>query len=96
MPLVIDREQVLDIYAEAAGRNWVLPTFNAENLTSCEAILQAVKEYGDEIEIDNLPIIIGITNLYTERPQAVYYTQARKWEIGLRLFLEELNSDQFH
>jgi fructose-bisphosphate aldolase class II len=91
MPLILDRAQVIDVYAEAADRNWVLPTFNAENLTSCEAILQAVSEYGDEIGIGNLPIIIGITNLYPPRPQAIYYTQTRKWEIGMRLFLADLN-----
>ena len=91
MPLIIDRKQVIDIYAEAAEKKWVLPTFNAENLTSCEAILQAVSEHGDYLGINNLPIIIGITNLYPSRPQAMYYTHTRKWEVGLRLFLEELN-----
>jgi fructose/tagatose bisphosphate aldolase len=91
MPLVVDRAHVLDIYAEAADRNWVLPTFNAENLTSCEAILHAVSEYGDKIGIENLPIIIGITNQYPPRPQSVYYTQTRKWDVGMRLFLADLN-----
>jgi fructose-bisphosphate aldolase class II len=90
MPLIVDRAHVLDIYAEAAERKWVLPAFNAENLTSCEAILQAVNAYGDEIGIGNLPIIIGITNQYTPRPQAVYYTQTRQWEVGMRLFLADL------
>ncbi len=91
MPLVVDREHVHDIYAEAEERKWVLPAFNVENLTSCEAILQAVREYGDEIGIINLPIIIGITNQYAPRPQAVYYTQTRQWEVGMRLFLADLN-----
>jgi len=90
MPLIVDREHVQDIYAEAGERKWVLPAFNTENLTSCEAILQAVNAYGDEIGIGNLPIIIGITNQYTPRPQAVYYTQTRQWEIGMRLFLADL------
>jgi len=91
MPLIIDRTHVLEIYAEAAERNWVLPAFNAENLTSCEAILQAVSEYGDKIGIKNLPIIIGITNQYPSRPQSVYYTQTRKWDVGMHLFLADLN-----
>jgi fructose-bisphosphate aldolase class II len=91
MTLIVDREHVQDIYAEAEGRRWVLPAFNVENLTACEAILQAVREYGEEIGIINLPIIIGITNQYAPRPQAVYYTQTRQWEVGMRLFLADLN-----
>ncbi|HGY55345.1 MAG TPA: class II fructose-bisphosphate aldolase [Caldithrix abyssi] len=90
MPLVLDREQVLGLYAEAAERKWVLPTFNAENLTTCEAILSAVLEYGQTIDIPDLPVIIGITNLYPPRPQSLYYTHTRQWQVGLRLFLEEM------
>lgn len=90
MPLIVERPQVLDIYAEAADRHWVLPTFNAENLTSSEAILQAVNDYGRSIGEENLPIIIGITNTYRPRPQSVYYTQTRRWDLGLRLFLSDL------
>jgi len=91
MPLVLDRRQVLDIFSEARDRKWVLPTFNAENLTTVEAILQAVKDRGKIIGIENLPIIIGITNNYPSRPQAVYYSQTRRWDIGLRLFLSDVS-----
>jgi len=90
MPLVLERNHVLDIYAEAAERKWVLPTFNSENLTCSEAILSAVKEYGQSIGITDLPIIIGITNKYRQRPQSVYYTHTRQWDVGLRLFLADL------
>ncbi len=90
MPLILDRENVIDIYAEAAEQGWVLPSFNTENLTTCEAILTATKEYGKSIGINDLPIIIGITNNYIQRPQAVYYTKTRNWELGLRLFLSDL------
>lgn len=90
MPLILDRQHVLDVYSEAAERKWVLPTFNAENLTTIEAILQAVNDYGQTIGIENLPIIIGITNNYIHRPQAIYYTHTRKWDVGFRLFLADL------
>lgn len=90
MPLIVERPQVLDIYAEAADRHWVLPSFNAENLTSSEAILQAVNDYGQSIGKEDLPIIIGITNAYRPRPQSVYYTQTRRWDLGLQLFLADL------
>ena len=91
MPLVLDRRQVLDIFSEARDRKWVLPAFNAENLTTVEAILQAVKDRGKIIGIQNLPIIIGITNNYPSRPQTVYYSQTRRWDIGLRLFLSDVS-----
>jgi fructose/tagatose bisphosphate aldolase len=90
MPLILERKQVLEVYAEAADRKWVLPAFNAENLTTIEAILAAAKDYGSKIGINDLPIIIGITNNYRPRPQSVYYTQTRQWNIGLKLFLEDL------
>jgi len=90
MALVLDRNHVLDVYAEARERKWVLPCFNAENLVTIEAILEAVKKYGMNIEKNDLPIIIGITNNYSHRPQSIYFTNTREWEIGLRLFLKNV------
>ncbi len=90
MPLILDRKQVLEVYAEASERGWVLPTFNSENLTSSEAILAATLEYGHKIGVEDLPMIIGITNNYKSRPQSVLYTHTRKWDIGMQLFLKEL------
>jgi fructose/tagatose bisphosphate aldolase len=47
MSIVTERKEVVDIYAEAAGRHWVIPAFGSENLTTTEAVLSAVKEYGE-------------------------------------------------
>ena len=90
MPLVTDRKEVLKIYEEAGQNQWVLPCFCSENQTTTEAILDAVKEYGEERGIDDLPIIVAITNLYQHRPQSTYYTHTRRWDIGLKLFMEDL------
>jgi fructose/tagatose bisphosphate aldolase len=90
MPLILERTQVLNIYDEAESRGWVLPAFNSENLTTSEAILAAVSDYGREIGADNLPIIIGITNNYPDRPQSCFYSHTQRWDIGLRLFLNDL------
>jgi len=90
MAIITDRDEVLNIYKEARENNWILPCFCTENLTTTEAILSAVKEHGDEMGIDNLPIIIAITCNYSHRPQAVFYTETRKWDIGIKLFLAEL------
>lgn len=90
MSLILDRAEVLDIYNYAREKKWVLPTFNSENLTTTEAILSAVSDYGESKGIENLPIIIGITNTYKDRPQAVYYSNTKRWDIGLKLFLSDL------
>jgi fructose/tagatose bisphosphate aldolase len=90
MPLILDRNKVLDIYKEAAQKKWVIPEFNTENLTSIEAILSATLEYSRKINQPDIPVTIGITNLYSHRSQTVYYTHTRSWEIGLRLFLADI------
>ncbi len=90
MPLILERNKVLDIYNEAGQRKWVIPTFNSENLTTTEAILAAALEYGRKIGKPDLPVTIGITNQYSHRSQSVYYTHTRRWDIGLKLFLADL------
>ncbi len=90
MPLILERQQVLDVYAKAGEDKWVVPTFCSENLTTTEAILSAAKEYGDKIGRSDIPVTIAITNQYSHRSQSVYYTHTRKWDIGLKLFLAEL------
>ncbi len=90
MPLVGERTAVLRVYAEAAGRGWVIPTFCSENLTTTEAVLAAADEHGRAIGRSDLPVTIGITNLYSDRSQTVNYTHTRRWDIGLRLFLADL------
>lgn len=90
MPIITDRKQVLDIYREAERNRWVLPCFCSENLTTTEAVLEATKKYGEEKGIKDLPVIVAITNQYDHRTQSAYYTHTRRWDIGLKLFLEDL------
>jgi len=90
MPIITGKEQVLSIYQEAERKKWVLPCFCTENLTTTEAILDAVKDYGDSKGIADLPIIIAITCQYDHRAQASNYTQTRRWDIGLKMFMEEV------
>jgi len=90
VPIITDKKQVLNIYSEAERNRWVLPCFCTENLTTTEAILDATKEFGDEKGIKDLPIIVAITNQYAHRTQSAYYTHTRRWDIGLKLFMEDL------
>jgi fructose/tagatose bisphosphate aldolase len=90
MPLILERNQVLDVYNKAGHKKWVIPTFNTENLTTSEAILSAALEYSRKIDQPDLPVTIGITNQYSHRSQSVYYTHTRRWDIGLKLYLADL------
>lgn len=90
MPLVTEREEVLSVYHDAAQRGWVVPTFCAENLTTMEAVLAAAVEHGQAIGVSDPPVTIAITNLYPHRSQTVNYTHTREWQVGLRLFLADL------
>lgn len=90
MPIVTNRKEVLEIYAEAARYRWVLPCFCSENLTTTEAILAAAKKYGEMCGEPRMPVIIAITCQYDHRTQAAYYTHTRRWDIGLKLFLKDV------
>jgi len=90
MAIITDKKQVLDIYAEARQKGWVMPCFCSENLTTTEAVLAAAKEYADEKGIKDVPVIIAITCQYDHRTQASYYTHTRRWDTGLKLFVSDL------
>ncbi len=90
MPLVRGKQNVLEVYAEAAERKWVVPTFCSENLTTTEAVLAAVKEHGEKIGVKNPPVALAITNLYDHRSQSLNYTRSGDWRIGLGLFMADL------
>lgn len=90
MPIITERQRVLDVYAAAAERQWTIPCFCSENQTSTEAVLTAVAEHGRRRGVAALPIILAITNLYGHRSQTVHYTHTRRWDIGLKLFLNDI------
>lgn len=91
MPLITNRDDVLAVYAKAAQDRWVVPTFCSENLTTTEAILAAATEYAGKIGRPDTPVTIAITNQYSHRSQSVNYTHTGRWDLGLKLFLAELN-----
>jgi fructose/tagatose bisphosphate aldolase len=90
MPLILDRNAVLELHAEAAHKKWVIPTFCSENLTTTEAILSAALEFGRRTNQPDIPITVAITNQYTHRSQSANYTHTKLWDIGLKLFLADI------
>ena len=90
MPIITGRKKVLAVYEDAAKKGWVIPCICSENLTTTEAILSATSEFAKEKGYDSVPVTIAITNQYDHRSQSVFYTNTRRWDIGLKLFRSDL------
>lgn len=89
MPIITKREQVLNIYKEAAEKGWVIPCLCTENLTTTEAIIEAAGEFARDHGLKSVPVTLAITVQYEHRSQSRYYTHSRNWETGLKLFLSD-------
>jgi fructose-bisphosphate aldolase class II len=90
MPLILEREHVLDIYSEASQKKWVIPCFGSENLTTTEAILSSALEFSKKTGKEDIPVTIAITNQYSHRSQSANYTHTKLWDIGLKLFCADI------
>jgi fructose/tagatose bisphosphate aldolase len=82
----------LAVYADAARQGWVIPTFCSENLTTTEAVLTAALEHGERIGRSDVPVTLAVTNLYPHRRQTTNYTATGRWDVGLRLFLADIEA----
>lgn len=91
MPIITQYNHVKEVYDDAASRGWVIPCICSENLTTTEAIYSAAAEFAADNGLNRVPITIAMTVRYNHRPQAVYYTHTRRWDIGLRLFRSEID-----
>ena len=90
MAIITGRENVLAVYENAAKKGWVIPCICSENLTTTEAVLSAASEFAQENGYDRIPVTLAITNQYDHRSQSVFYTNTRRWDIGLKLFRSDL------
>ncbi len=90
--IITNVNEVRALYKEAEKNGWVLPCICTENLTTTEAILSAVLEFGKEKGIENVPIIIAITCNYSHRAQAPNYTHTRDYTTGLKLFVNDIKA----
>ncbi len=90
MPLITDRRQVLDTYRQAAELGIALPNFCAEDRETLEAILASALEIGQEIGVDDLPIVPAWTSRYPGRSQMKLLSACKDPVIGTRLMLSDL------
>lgn len=86
MPIILGKPDVVAIYQNAAERQWVVPTFCAENQTTVEAILAACQAKAAELGM-RIPVTVAMTGRYWHRPQAANYAGSRNPVTGFELFL---------
>lgn len=87
--IIRNYKEVVETYAYAEKKGWVIPCICTENQTSTEAILAAAKTYKDEHGLERLPVSIALTINYSHRSQALNYNAFRDWKTGLRLFRDD-------
>ena len=90
MPLISDSGEVEEIYQEVAEKGAALPCYCAENQRTVEAILRSVYEYGREIGVDDLPIILGFTVNYRPRSQMKIYTDVPDYLLGAWALIDDV------
>ena len=90
MPLVNDYQQVKDVYREAAELGVGLPVFCAEDRETLEAILASALEFGQQIGVEDLPIIPAWTVRYPGRGQMTLVSASGNPRLGVRLMFSDL------
>jgi len=90
MPLVTDHQQVKDVYHEAAELGVAMPAFCCEDRATLEAILAAAKEKGEELGVEDLPVLPTWTVRYPPRGQMKLITACGDPVLGIRLMLSDI------
>jgi len=90
MPLINDYQAVLDTYQEASELGVGLPVFCAEDRETLEAILASAVKMGEQIGVDNLPIIPAWTSRYPSRGQMTLLTACGVPVLGTRMMFSDI------
>ena len=90
MPIIRDYQAVKETYQEAAELGVGLPVFCMEDRETLEAVLAAVLAYGQEIGVDNLPIVPSWTIRYPPRGQMTLITACGNPMLGTQLMFSDL------
>lgn len=92
MPIVNDYQQVKETYQEAAELGVGLPVFCMEDRETLEAVLASVLEYGQEIGVEDLPIVPAWTVRYPPRGQMTLITACGNPMLGTQLMFSDLDA----
>ncbi|MCK4324234.1 MAG: hypothetical protein KAW89_06860, partial [Armatimonadetes bacterium] len=84
MPLVTDYNQVKDVYQEAAELGVAMPAFCCGDRVTLEAILASTREKGEELGVEDLPILPTWTVRYPAWSQMKMITASGDPVLGMR------------
>lgn len=90
MPIVNEYHAVKAAYQQAAELGVGLPVFCMEDRETLEAILASVLELGQQIGVDDLPIIPAFTARYPPRAQMQLMTACGDALLGTQLMFSDL------
>jgi len=90
MPLITEYRAVIETYQEAAEKKIALPVFCAEDRETLEAILASALAMGEEIGVEDLPVIPSWTCRYPPRPQMRLVSACGDPVLGTRLMFSDL------
>ncbi len=92
MPLITDYHQVKETYQQAAELGVALPVFCAEDRETLEAILAAGLELGQQLGVEDLPVVPAWTVRYPGRAQMTLVTACGNARLGTQLMLGDLSA----
>jgi fructose-bisphosphate aldolase class II len=90
MPIVNEYHAVKEAYQQAAELGIGLPVFCMEDRETLEAILASAFEFGQQIGVDDLPIIPAFTVRYPPRGQMQLMTVCGDALLGTQLMFSDL------
>jgi len=90
MPLVTGYQQVKDVYQEAAELGVALPVFCCEDRETLEAILASALEVGQQLGVEDLPVLPAWTVRYPPRGQMTLISACGDPVLGTRLMFCDL------
>jgi fructose/tagatose bisphosphate aldolase len=87
---ITDRNQAKQIFENAAEKNVSVALFCTGSFWNTEAILLAASNFAKKHEIENIPVVVAMTCLYTHMQQAKRFTFSKEEKIGLRAGFEHV------
>jgi fructose/tagatose bisphosphate aldolase len=90
MPLISDPQQVAAIYERAAECGLCLANFCTSNPYTTEAILRAAYEFGQEHNLEAVPMVVSSTANYPIESQLASYTHLKDVTLGIKALVDDV------
>jgi len=85
---ITEKEKAKQIFSETAAKGVSVALFCTGSFWNTEAILLAAKNFAEKHGIENIPVVVAMTCLYSHMQQAKRFTYSRDERFGLRAGLE--------